>query len=567
MFPAWSPDGSRIAFMSTRDGNREIYVMNADGTQPQRLTVDDAGDDCPAWSPDGSLIAWDSDREGGAEHWEIYLMNADGSDQVRVTYTSAEATAINPDWMPQNHNYLGQEPPGLVPMRFPPDSLCANSEWFWHGAPMFSPDLRELHWSKYTIHPTYHRTELASVRLERNQWTPLQSPSFADLDYNENNPFFWAGSDTLYFRSDRPGGYIFRVARTEFGWSAPAPVPVPIPPGQSMGNQFALAGNRDMYLEFWDGPDADLYVSRFVGSSYQAPEPLMIANTANYEWGPYADPNGRFLLFASNRPGGYGMNDLYICVRGAGGIWEAPVNLGGVINGPDEDAFPCISPDGLYFFYQTLQAGDLGYNPYWVDAQIIYDLLPDETATALQQMTATYREDAIRIAWQMSALEAGVAFAIQRTEPPQQEYRTLPDLRIERDGLAFTATDASIEPGSAYRYRVEYEIAGRSRPLFETETIAIPAAPLALQQNVPNPFNPTTLIRYYLPEAGRVTLNIYDVSGRRIVCLIDGMQAQGPHDLTWNGRDQGDRLVPSGAYFYLLRTERATRTRRMILLR
>ncbi|MCH7836091.1 MAG: PD40 domain-containing protein, partial [Chloroflexi bacterium] len=62
--PAWSPDGSRIAFTSDRDGNIEIYVMNADGSGLTRLTDDPAGDRRPAWSPDGSGITCKCDREG-----------------------------------------------------------------------------------------------------------------------------------------------------------------------------------------------------------------------------------------------------------------------------------------------------------------------------------------------------------------------------------------------------------------------------------------------------------------------------------------------------------------------
>ncbi len=50
-FPAWSPDGSRIAFTSDRDGNAEVYVMNADGSDLTRLTNNPAEDDAPAWSP------------------------------------------------------------------------------------------------------------------------------------------------------------------------------------------------------------------------------------------------------------------------------------------------------------------------------------------------------------------------------------------------------------------------------------------------------------------------------------------------------------------------------------
>ncbi len=80
--PAWSPDGGRLAFVSTRDGNAEIYVMNADGSGQIRLTNNSASDHAPAWTPDGSRIAFVTNRDGNDE---IYLMNPDGSNPSNLT--------------------------------------------------------------------------------------------------------------------------------------------------------------------------------------------------------------------------------------------------------------------------------------------------------------------------------------------------------------------------------------------------------------------------------------------------------------------------------------------------
>jgi Tol biopolymer transport system component len=80
--PSWSPDGSRIAFSSMRDGNYEIYVMNADGSDLTRLTNHPDADFQPVWSPDGRKIAFVSNRyvSFGIRSIGIYIMNADGSD-------------------------------------------------------------------------------------------------------------------------------------------------------------------------------------------------------------------------------------------------------------------------------------------------------------------------------------------------------------------------------------------------------------------------------------------------------------------------------------------------------
>jgi TolB protein len=83
-WPCWSPDGKRIAFTSTRDGNQEVYVANADGTGRVRVTSDPALDAHPAWSPDGNTLAFATNRWGDLE---IALVKPDGLDLRRLTHS------------------------------------------------------------------------------------------------------------------------------------------------------------------------------------------------------------------------------------------------------------------------------------------------------------------------------------------------------------------------------------------------------------------------------------------------------------------------------------------------
>ena len=79
--PVYSPDGLKIAFISTHDGDPEIFVMNANGTGLRKLTDNTAVDAAPSWSPDGGKIVFTSDRSGS---FELYSMNADGSQQQMI---------------------------------------------------------------------------------------------------------------------------------------------------------------------------------------------------------------------------------------------------------------------------------------------------------------------------------------------------------------------------------------------------------------------------------------------------------------------------------------------------
>ncbi|TMB69356.1 MAG: hypothetical protein E6J43_04485, partial [Chloroflexi bacterium] len=93
--PSFSPDGTRLVFTSRRDGNREIYVMNADGSQQTRLTNEPADDFHPDWSPEASHIVFTSTRDGNRE---IYSMASDGTGPVRLT--AHEADDFQPAWSP-----------------------------------------------------------------------------------------------------------------------------------------------------------------------------------------------------------------------------------------------------------------------------------------------------------------------------------------------------------------------------------------------------------------------------------------------------------------------------------
>ncbi len=148
--PAFSPDGQRVAFVSSRQGGWDIYSMNADGSDVKRLTDHPAQDWGPAWSPDGQRIAFVSEREGQADIW---LMNADGGNLVRLTVNDAQD--VYPDWSPDGRQIaFGSDRDGNVEIyTIDVDSRTlrnlTNSP-FDENYPAWSPGGKWLAFSRFT---------------------------------------------------------------------------------------------------------------------------------------------------------------------------------------------------------------------------------------------------------------------------------------------------------------------------------------------------------------------------------------------------------------------------------
>ncbi|MBN2411680.1 right-handed parallel beta-helix repeat-containing protein [candidate division KSB1 bacterium] len=89
---------------------------------------------------------------------------------------------------------------------------------------------------------------------------------------------------------------------------------------------------------------------------------------------------------------------------------------------------------------------------------------------------------------------------------------------------------------------------------------------LELYQNYPNPFNPVTNIRYVIPAAGFVKMDIYDITGRRVSTLVDGFSSPGKYSVTWNAKDGREKPLPSGLYFCRLQVGSEWKTIKLILI-
>ena len=134
-------------------------------------------------------------------------------------------------------------------------------------------------------------------------------------------------------------------------------------------------------------------------------------------------------------------------------------------------------------------------------------------------------------------------------------------------------TSQKIEPASFNNYAVDLDP-------YEAKIIILDNSPLTdineqsqqplkyrLIQNYPNPFNPTTTILYEIPNTEKVTLEIYDILGRKVATLVNNVQHKGRYNIVWNGRNNFGATVASGVYFYRLQSGNFISVKKMIMLK
>ena len=256
-------------------------------------------------------------------------------------------------------------------------------------------------------------------------------------------------------------------------------------------------------------------------------------------------------------------------------IYAQRVDGSGTLLWPDTAVSVCKAHEGQYYPQPTTD-GENGAIITWRDMRqdtigAVYAMRVRAdgrtVATLLQSWVMQLEDTNVHIEWALSEVDDDVWFHVLRSLAGSGLYEQLTSAVIQRDGLFFTCIDGTCEPGISYSYRIDVETADGRRTLFETEVITIPPPVFVLHQNYPNPFNPSTTIRYSLPGRALVKLEIFDIAGRKIACLVNEEQPAGPHSVEWDGRNERGTGVSSGIYLYRLTAGKETIQRKMVLLK
>ena len=208
----WSPDGTRILFWSDRDGDQEIYVMNADGSGVTRLTNAPGRDLDAQWSPDGSRILFLSERHNPQIYNpQIYVMNADGSGVTRLTNDDFSSLAAPRAWSPDGSRILFRRGVNLRSEIYVMNAdgsgvthLTGNNDSVGNAAYGWSPDGTRILFGSQRD----GNREIYVMNADGSGVTRLTNNAAADFPYD------WSpdGSRILFF-SDRDGNFEIYVIR------------------------------------------------------------------------------------------------------------------------------------------------------------------------------------------------------------------------------------------------------------------------------------------------------------------------------------------------------------------
>jgi len=186
-------------------------------------------------------------------------------------------------------------------------------------------------------------------------------------------------------------------------------------------------------------------------------------------------------------------------------------------------------------------------------------------AVLIASFEAERSSEGVLLRWRIAEGSGLQGFNIYRSLEQDAGFRRINEQLIGADeGNVYVDRDASA--GKTYWYRVG-AVASDGEWMSQTVSIAVPAAVLTLHQNVPNPFNPTTMIAFVLPERTRAMLAIYDIEGRHVRTLVDAILNGGRNETTWDGTDTEGDPVSSGVYLYRLEVGDQTITKKLTILK
>lgn len=339
--PSFSPDGKRIVFSSGRDGNAEIYSIGLDGGDFRRLTSHPATDSHAAYSPDGTAILFTSDREN--ENADVYVMNANGGDPVKLTaFDKSNETAGPGGWSPDGTQIAffsdrnGKDDIYVTSAEtVRPKVVLSDPQHDLH-TPAFSPDGESV---VYNVEAGDKTGELrvldfytGRTRLVRKTelpvTTPMWSPDGGHIAFVDR---INGNSEVCAVNADGSG---FANLSND--------------PSVDISPSWSPAGTRLAFVSHRGEPSVgQLYTMNADGT-----DPRTLTPRKGWEGDPIWLPDSGKLVFVCDRADSPG-NVLDICQINADGTGERRL-----LSNPNYDTQPAVSPDGARIAFVALSDGN-----------------------------------------------------------------------------------------------------------------------------------------------------------------------------------------------------------------
>ena len=301
------------------------------------------------------------------------LASAERNREARQVLASLGASRVPQKFPELKGPYLGQTPPADGQIPFARGMVINN-----HGVVVTSPDGREMYWSSPPSPGAPGLNRIIVSTLRDGHWTAPAVAPFScaeELALSDGQPFVSPDNRTLYFQSTRPvapGGQhssnIWLVERTSDGWSPPRLLDPVI---NAMVPQWQFSVSRAGTFCFASSAKGDLYFSRLENGKYMTPVSAgPVINTPDVESCPFLSPDESYLIFyrVTGAARGY-----HISYRLKDGSWSPPAALKQLRGQPTS----FVSPDGKYIFF-GYEAG------FWAPATFIEELRPKESKISIE---------------------------------------------------------------------------------------------------------------------------------------------------------------------------------------
>lgn len=177
-------------------------------------------------------------------------------------------------------------------------------------------------------------------------------------------------------------------------------------------------------------------------------------------------------------------------------------------------------------------------------------------------------EEEITLKWKTATEVNNYGFEVERKNSTWEKIGFVQGHGNSNSPVEYTFTDNKFFGGTEFQYRLKQIDNNGEVKYYDPVKVKV-AAPkeYKLMQNTPNPFNPSTAIKFSLPENSFVTVKVYNILGREVATLSSEIKPAGSHIVFWNGRDNDGLPVSSGIYLYRLQAGKYVETRKMNLLK